>query len=212
MLTPATAGRVGAMLLAENARSVNHCYDEDDWEPVYLFHPLPGTPDPLVVLKAITCLEYQSCEHDGWLDSEARVFCQALRRVVITELPGYSAAEGWPIETRTIFQRPRSAPRWVSGEGDQARGCRRNLVRSVHWHQPRRVRPWPRPDPPDFPPALRGDLGFSGHSALVAQARPADRGWWCPRPSRVRGRRQAPSPDTTTPARCGLLVHAHRTD
>lgn len=71
-LTPATAGRVGAMLLAENTRSVNYLHDEDDWEPVYLLHPLPGTPDPLAVLKAIACLEYQSCEHDGWLDSEAR--------------------------------------------------------------------------------------------------------------------------------------------
>lgn len=107
-LSPATAGRVGAMLLAENARSVNHRNDEDDWEPVYLFHPLPGTPDPLVVLKAITCLEYQSCEHDRWLDSEARVFCQALRRVAITKLPGYSGAEGWPIETRAIFWHHRS--------------------------------------------------------------------------------------------------------
>ncbi len=51
------------MLLAENARSFNHCHDELDWEPVYLFHPLPGAPDPLVVLKAIACLQYQSCEH-----------------------------------------------------------------------------------------------------------------------------------------------------
>jgi len=81
---------------------------------VYLFHPLPGTPDPLVVLKAIACLEYQSCEHPGWLDSEARVFCQALRRVAITALPGYSAAQGWLIETRAIFQHshPRGTPRW----------------------------------------------------------------------------------------------------
>ncbi len=33
-LTLATAWRVGAMLLAENARSVTHRYDEADWEPV----------------------------------------------------------------------------------------------------------------------------------------------------------------------------------
>lgn len=85
-------------------RSVNYRYDEDDWEPPYLFRPLPGTPDALVVLKAIDCLEYQSCEHPGWLDSEARVFYQALRRAAITELPGYSDAEGWPIQNRVIFQ------------------------------------------------------------------------------------------------------------
>jgi hypothetical protein len=107
-LTLATAGRVGAMLLAENVRSVNYRYDEDDWEPPYLFHPLPGTPDPLVVLKAIACLKYQSCEHPGWLASEARVFCEALRSVAVVKLPGFFDAEGWPIDTREIF-RPRPA-------------------------------------------------------------------------------------------------------
>lgn len=111
-LTAATAGRVGAMLLAENARSFNHCHDELDWEPAYLFHPLPGAPDPLVVLKAIACLQYQSCEHPGWLDSEARVFCQALRAVTIAALPGYHQAPGWPIETRAIFPQRRNTPRW----------------------------------------------------------------------------------------------------
>lgn len=110
VLTRSTAGRVGAMLLAENARSVNHNYDQDDWEPAYLFHPLPGTPDPLVVLKALACLEYQSREHHGWLDSEARVFCQALRRVAITALPGYHQAEGWPIETPAVFRHPSRTP------------------------------------------------------------------------------------------------------
>ncbi|MGH3857934.1 MAG: hypothetical protein ACRDR6_31490, partial [Pseudonocardiaceae bacterium] len=106
-LTAATAGRVGAVLLAENARR-----DELDWEPVYLFHPLPGAPDPLVVLKAIACRQYQSCEHPGWLDSEARVFCQALRAVTIPALPGYHQAPGWPIETRAILQQRRGTPRW----------------------------------------------------------------------------------------------------
>ncbi|GAA2628136.1 hypothetical protein GCM10010411_76790 [Actinomadura fulvescens] len=43
-LTTDTAGRVGAMLLAENRRLVNHRYDEDDWEAPYLFHRLPGPP------------------------------------------------------------------------------------------------------------------------------------------------------------------------
>jgi hypothetical protein len=103
-LTPVSAGRVGAMLLTENARCVNYRYDQDNWEPPYLFHRLPGTPDPLVVLKAIACLEYQSCEHPGWLASEARVFCQALRRVTIPELPGYHDAQGWPIQHQAIFQ------------------------------------------------------------------------------------------------------------
>ncbi|MGH3833844.1 MAG: hypothetical protein ACRDRS_25965 [Pseudonocardiaceae bacterium] len=55
-LTRSTTGRVGAMVLAENTRSVNHNYDEDYWEPAYVFHPLRGAPDPLVALKSIACL------------------------------------------------------------------------------------------------------------------------------------------------------------
>jgi hypothetical protein len=70
-LTHASAGRVGAMLLAENRRSVDHRYDEQEWEEPYLFHALPGVPDPVIVLKAIACYRYQSCEHPDWPASEA---------------------------------------------------------------------------------------------------------------------------------------------
>lgn len=106
-LTRETAGQVGAMLMAENQRSVNHRYDEDDWEPPYLFSELHGSPDPVVVLKAIGCYEYQSCEHDGWQASEAFQFCEALRRRAIRKLPGYSEGPGWEISDPAVFQTAR---------------------------------------------------------------------------------------------------------
>ncbi len=84
-LTHASAGRVGAMLLAENRRSVDHRYDEQEWEEPYLFHAL-----------------YQSCEHPDWPDSEAAAFCQALQSRSITCLPGYAAAP-WEIDDAQVF-------------------------------------------------------------------------------------------------------------
>jgi len=46
-LNPDTAGRVGAVLLAENRRSVDHRYDETEIEQPYNFTPLLDQPDPV---------------------------------------------------------------------------------------------------------------------------------------------------------------------
>lgn len=93
------AGRVGAMLWAENERSVNHRYDEEGIEEPYVYQRYKGAPDlsPTVVLKLISCYEYQSCEHPEWKQSEAFAFCQSLRKAVIGELAGYDAAP-WGID------------------------------------------------------------------------------------------------------------------
>ena len=102
-LVEESAGRVGAMLLAENRRSVNHRYDEEEWEEPYGFRRLAGYPDPIVVLKAISCYRYQSCEHPAWPDSEAFRFCEALESVAIARLPGYDEAPGWEVHDRNVF-------------------------------------------------------------------------------------------------------------
>jgi hypothetical protein len=107
VLTMRTAGRVGAMLWAENQRSVNHHYDEDDWERPFEFRRLPGNlldaRIPVVVLKAVDCYEYQSCEHPAWERSEAKAFCDALRAVAIARLPGYDDAPAWEIDDPDVF-------------------------------------------------------------------------------------------------------------
>lgn len=106
-LTLATAGRVGAMLWAENQRSVNHRYDEDDWEAPYEFRQMRGNlldhRVPVVVLHAIAGFEYQSCEHLEWHRSEAKAFCEALRLAAIDRLPGYQDAPSWHITERDFF-------------------------------------------------------------------------------------------------------------
>lgn len=111
VLTRATAGRVGQVLLTENVRSVCHRYDEDELATelsevgVYTFRPLPGVPDPVVVLKAIDGYTYQSCEHAGWENSEAQAIVTALQGAAIAHLPGYDGGPGWSIgaEHRDVF-------------------------------------------------------------------------------------------------------------
>lgn len=91
-LTEKNAGWVGAMLLAENAKSVNHRYDEDEWENPYVFKELVGHPNPVAVLKAIDGYTYQSCEHPEWESSEAKRFCDSLAGQASRRLPGYEDA------------------------------------------------------------------------------------------------------------------------
>lgn len=103
-LTRETADAVGLMLLSENVRSVNARYREQDEVGPYRFQRLPGKPDPVVILKAIDCLEYQSNETTDWPESEAFAFCAAMRYRAIRELPGYDNGPGWNIDEREVFK------------------------------------------------------------------------------------------------------------
>ena len=95
-VTSENAETWGATLLAENRASVNHRYDEDEIEAPYVFTEYAGRINPVAILSALACYEYQSCEHPGWKTSEAHDFCQALTRKMIRMLPGYDAAP-WEI-------------------------------------------------------------------------------------------------------------------
>ena len=100
------AAEVGQMLWDENIASVSHRYpgNRDDLPgPVgdsleYGAHVTPLRKlSPVEVLKALSGYEYQSCEHPGWLASEAKAFCDALRSRAICDLDGYDDA-AWAIE------------------------------------------------------------------------------------------------------------------
>lgn len=94
---------VGQMLWDENVKSVMARYPSDSPEEL----PGPGLPtyqyepanvcwmkmDPVQVLKAVACYEYQSCEHAEWGTSSAQVFVHTLRGIAIRALPGYEAAQ-----------------------------------------------------------------------------------------------------------------------
>ena len=89
----------GQMLWDENFTSVNSRYQEENGAPAYNFKQSFQPTDPVVVLKQISCFEYQSCEHDGWEKSEAKAFCDALRSKQINRLPGYDDAP-WGVDDK----------------------------------------------------------------------------------------------------------------
>ena len=98
---------IGAALLAENIASVRWNYpggDPDDLPgPIplptpagYVFRREVSAVDPVQVLKALDCYEYQSDNHPGWPTSAAARFCAALRASATRRLPGYEQAQ-WEV-------------------------------------------------------------------------------------------------------------------
>ncbi len=49
--------------------------------------------DAITILKACDCLEYQSCEYDGWYQSTAYKIVSEIRKTAIKLLPTYSDAQ-----------------------------------------------------------------------------------------------------------------------
>lgn len=109
--------RLGQMLWEENIRSVLKRYpqdtrdtmpgpDSDDFtfREADIWNPFAEKFDPVQVLKSVSCLEYQSCEHDAWEHSEAHNFCKALESAAIGALSGYETAE-WGAPARPARKR-----------------------------------------------------------------------------------------------------------
>lgn len=105
------ADRLGVILWAENVKSVQDRYSNEDEDS--LPGPVPFSPADVLLyvwpfrgqrlsavagLKALDCYEHQSCEHDGWRGSDAYWFVQALRSALIGYLPGYDDA-AWEIQS-----------------------------------------------------------------------------------------------------------------
>lgn len=65
-----TPDQLGQALWEENHRSVNYRYGEHTPTPEYR-HEAHDVP-PVVLAKQVTCYQYQSCEHDGWMESPAK--------------------------------------------------------------------------------------------------------------------------------------------
>lgn len=95
-----SASELGELLWAENVASVRARYsDADDARMVpldfyngYAYSRPAYLPTAVEGLSAIGCLEYQSCEHAEWRDSQAQRFLESLRDCLIGCLPGYRDA------------------------------------------------------------------------------------------------------------------------
>jgi hypothetical protein len=101
-LTREKAQHVFEVLKRENMRSVRIRYNES--APAgYLgwFDPTIANIDPIQTLKAINCLDYQSCEFGEWDTSLARKYLDGIASACIHELPGYEAAQ-WELQEPAI--------------------------------------------------------------------------------------------------------------
>ncbi len=98
--------KLANMLWSENMRSINYRYPNDTIATMpgpigesYVFdvtdYPLLvwNTFDPLQVVKACDCYEYQSCEHPEWETSEAKAFVDHLRHCAPMAMAAYDKAE-----------------------------------------------------------------------------------------------------------------------
>lgn len=108
-LTNDDADRIGTELWSENVRSVAYRYpdDESGGRPGpndftdeqafgYAFPVMTPRISAVAALKAISSLEYQSCEHPEWEASWSARLLAALGRSLWAYLPGYNEAE-WEI-------------------------------------------------------------------------------------------------------------------
>jgi hypothetical protein len=116
-ITLDNAEEIGRILLTENERSVYFRYrdlnaskpglskpgtDGQDAEN-YSFRPWPLSrrPQPIEILKACECFDYQACETDDYEQSIAWRIIDAIRHGAIRKLPGYENADGWELRRPT---------------------------------------------------------------------------------------------------------------
>ena len=90
---------VAQMLHDENVTSVNYRYSDDVKPETVAWDGNHNTLTAVEVIKACQCLDYQSCEHDGWATSDAKAFLDRVIATAIGKLPGYESAP-WGIEDR----------------------------------------------------------------------------------------------------------------
>lgn len=97
-LTYETATAIGAMLWQENVASLCFRYESDTAEMYgqvfeYAYRDPHYVLSHREALQAVACLEYQSCEHDGWESSEAKRCLDAIQGRAISKL--YEGPWGW---------------------------------------------------------------------------------------------------------------------
>jgi hypothetical protein len=105
--TRVNATEIGCILQAENVRSLNCRYGDDNATEAYTFNPfgefysMRHSEVCLIVLKACDCFDYQACETSDYEESLAWRIVDAIRSAALHALPGYSNARGWELRRLT---------------------------------------------------------------------------------------------------------------
>lgn len=96
------AHEIGEILHAENVKSANHKYNESikphfrlDTRALANAWQYSGK-GTVKIIKAVHCLDYQSCEHPQWESSIAFDILERIKSHATHNLPGYDQAE-WEI-------------------------------------------------------------------------------------------------------------------
>ena len=84
--------KAGQILLNENIRSVETRYNSTEIPTTFILTELTNNYTAIEIVKLCDSLDYQSCETDDWLTTEAYAILQAIRENAIRALPGYVEA------------------------------------------------------------------------------------------------------------------------
>ena len=103
---------IGSKLWQENVKSVNARYNDATDSEAYTIQPHELASvhwqeiEPVQVIKACHCLNYQSCEHEAWETSEAKTILDRLINAACHALTGYDDA-AWGAPETTSAKRAR---------------------------------------------------------------------------------------------------------
>ena len=90
--------RSGQILLNENVRSVNHCYNETTVPDAFELSAINSQNlTPVAILSLCAGYDYQACETDDYDTTEAHAIIMAIRFKAIHQLPGYEEAP-WTLD------------------------------------------------------------------------------------------------------------------
>ncbi|NBW14078.1 MAG: hypothetical protein EBR82_39385 [Caulobacteraceae bacterium] len=84
--------KIGQILWDENARSVNHRYNETESAPPFTYRRICYATDPLQVLASIRCYIYQTRETPDFEQSKAGRLINLLQSAVISRM---TAGKKW---------------------------------------------------------------------------------------------------------------------
>ncbi len=99
---PYQSSAIGQLLLDSNVDSYNARYpreqvNKSDYRYKFRLCRDCLPINPVQLIKAIQCYQYQSCEHSGWETSKAKEITDSLLRSALRHLPGYNDAK-WSID------------------------------------------------------------------------------------------------------------------